>query len=282
MNATTLLGVLLMDAGLLALAVGAGSLIRPPRRLGITTRRRAALVVGGGAVLACVAAALPAPLRTARSPRASLPASGAAGPPAPRIDDFAPAWQFQERHEVLVHAAPARVLWAVKTVTAGEITFFRTLTWLRSPRLPWRQAPENILAPPAGKPILAVATGTGFLPLAEEADRELVLGTVILGSRLRGSASPGEFQALAGPGNVKAVINFLVEPVGGPGETPASGRSRSPAAAAEWSRLSTETRVFATDPASRLRFAAYWRIILPGSALIRVEWLRAICRRAEG
>ncbi|HYW41393.1 MAG TPA: hypothetical protein VE959_00970 [Bryobacteraceae bacterium] len=29
-------------------------------------------------------------------------------------------------------------------------------------------------------------------------------------------------------------------------------------------------------------FAAYWRMIYPGSALIRRMWLRAIKRRAEG
>jgi len=31
----------------------------------------------------------------------------------------------------------------------------------------------------------------------------------------------------------------------------------------------------------RMRFAAYWRVIYPGSALIRVMWLRAIKQRAE-
>src|SRR5262245_32557245 len=47
------------------------------------------------------------------------------------------------------------------------------------------------------------------------------------------------------------------------------------------SRLVTETRVHATDAAARRRFAAYWRMIYPGSALLRVTWLRAIRARAE-
>jgi hypothetical protein len=50
---------------------------------------------------------------------------------------------------------------------------------------------------------------------------------------------------------------------------------------ASGSILSTETRVYATDEASKRRFAAYWRVIYPGSALIRRMWLRAIVRRAE-
>jgi hypothetical protein len=48
-----------------------------------------------------------------------------------------------------------------------------------------------------------------------------------------------------------------------------------------WTRVTTETRVFATDDRARHRFAAYWRAIYPGSALIRRMWLRAIRLRAE-
>jgi hypothetical protein len=46
-------------------------------------------------------------------------------------------------------------------------------------------------------------------------------------------------------------------------------------------RLATETRVHATTPGARRAFAPYWRVIYPGSALIRRMWLRAIRRRAE-
>jgi hypothetical protein len=47
------------------------------------------------------------------------------------------------------------------------------------------------------------------------------------------------------------------------------------------STVSTETRVFASNAAARRQFAAYWRVIYPGSALIRRMWLRAIARRAS-
>jgi hypothetical protein len=71
--------------------------------------------------------------------------------------------------------------------------------------------------------------------------------------------------ALAAPGFVKATMNFRVEP-----------------AEAGLCDLTTETRVFATDPRTARVFAAYWRVIYPGSALIRRMWLRAIKIRAEG
>jgi hypothetical protein len=46
------------------------------------------------------------------------------------------------------------------------------------------------------------------------------------------------------------------------------------------SLVSTETRVFANSPRARRNFARYWRLIYPGSALIRRMWLRAVERRA--
>lgn len=46
--------------------------------------------------------------------------------------------------------------------------------------------------------------------------------------------------------------------------------------------LTTETRVHVPDPASRRKFARYWRVVRPFSGLIRVHVLRAAKRRAEG
>jgi hypothetical protein len=45
--------------------------------------------------------------------------------------------------------------------------------------------------------------------------------------------------------------------------------------------LTTETRVYAVGPQVVRGFATYWRLIYPGSALIRRMWLRAIKLRAE-
>jgi len=41
------------------------------------------------------------------------------------------------------------------------------------------------------------------------------------------------------------------------------------------------SRAYANSPPARRRFAAYWRVIYPGSAIIRRMWLRAIERRAR-
>jgi hypothetical protein len=66
------------------------------------------------------------------------------------------------------------------------------------------------------------------------------------------------------PGFGIAVMNFRLESLV-PGRT----------------RLTTETRIFATDATTRRLFTPYWRLIYPGSSIIRASWLRAIKRRAE-
>jgi hypothetical protein len=93
---------------------------------------------------------------------------------------------------------------------------------------------------------------------------EAIIGTVVMAPPgTQGTLTPEVFQADLAPGFALATMNFLVA---------ADGRGRS--------FVSTETRVFANSPASRRRFAAYWRLIYPGSAVIRRMWLRAIERRA--
>jgi hypothetical protein len=249
-----LTGVLLIDAGIAASFLGLVSLVWPLRFLGIRSRRRGAFWLASGALLGLAGVALPAPLRRGAG-RLS------------RLDDIVPAYQFVEHHEIRIQASPLRVHAAVWAVTPEEMRIFQALTWIRSPRLPWgRCGRESILNAPAQKPILEVATSSGFMLLADEPGREVVVGMlVVVPSRSRAViATPQDFAALEEPGFAKAVMNFRMQDDGG-----------------GWTRLTTETRIYATDASSRRRFAAYWRTICPGSALIRRAWLRAIRLRAE-
>jgi hypothetical protein len=245
-----MLGVVLVYGGLISAFIGAVATLWPLRILGLSSRRRGAAFLAFGLLLVVAGWALPAPESRVASPSS-------------RLDEFMPAWQFSELHTTRVKAPPARVFRAIREVTANEILFFRALTWIR--RL-GRPRPESILNAPERKPLLEVATRTTFLQLAEEPDHELVVGTLVGAPRgaVIGERTPAAFKALERPGFAKAAMNFHVEADGDGG-----------------SILSTETRVYATDGASKRRFAAYWRVIYPGSALIRRMWLRAIVRRAE-
>jgi hypothetical protein len=149
-------------------------------------------------------------------------------------------------------------------VTAADVPMYRTLVWIRRGG---GSGPESVLNPPDHEPLLRVAIRTSFLRLADEPGREFVMGAIVIapeGVRLASASTPASFKALKQPGFAKAAMNFAIEPLS-PG----------------WSTLRTETRVYATDPVSRDVFARYWRVIAPGSALIRLMWLRAIKVRAE-
>lgn len=235
-------------AGLVLSVAGLLLIVKPIARLRVRTRRRALAIAAGGALLG--AAALSAPAFDSRAAASRT-----------RLDELAPAWQFREVHTLRVHATPARVFDAIKQVRADEILLFRTLTWIRRGGRP---LPAGVLNPGAEEPIVTVATNGGFVVLAEDAPRELVLGAIVAAPRgPRERLTSAAFRVPFPPGYALAAMNFLVTPDG-----PAS------------SIVSTETRVFANSPDARRRFAAYWRAIYPGSALIRRMWLRAIDRRA--
>jgi hypothetical protein len=89
------------------------------------------------------------------------------------LDEILPQWQFRERHAIRIDAPPERVYAAIRAVTAREIRFFRAFTAIR--RL-GRRGPEGILNPPPDKPILEVATRTGFELLVDDPPREVVVG----------------------------------------------------------------------------------------------------------
>lgn len=235
-------------SGLLLAAAGAVSLLRPLRWLRITTRSRGLACAGSGILLAAVGLFLP--VSESKAARVGT-----------RLDEFAPAWQFREFHTISVDAPPARVYDAIRRVRADEILLFRTLTWIRRGG---RSLPPGILAAGERESLIDVALQGGFVRLADDEPHELVIGTVVMAPPgARGQLTPQTFRTDLPPGFALATMNFVVA-ADGPGR----------------SLVSTETRVFANSPSARRRFAAYWRVIYPGSALIRRMWLRAIDRRA--
>jgi hypothetical protein len=251
MSAREALGIALMELGL---ALGLGAIlvllhVVPSAGLNPWIAGAALLALGG--LAGFLAVLVPAPLQRAACP-------------SPWLDAFVATYQFVERHELRVAAPPEAVFAAIESVPSEEIALFRTLTWLRKPRLPGHVAAESILAAPRGEPILGVATRTGFLPLVRDpVARLLAVGLPVI--RPRGTPVTAEtFASANGPGLAKALLAFSVDDV-----TPTD------------CRLVTETRVWAADRATARRFAAYWRIIYPGSAWIRRAWLAAIRRRAE-
>lgn len=230
--------------------VGAFGVIRPLRRVHRGRRRHAAAMFLLGAAAAYAI--------SWSMPRAQ--SSGAQN----GIDQFAPSYHFRELHQTVIAAPAGRVFDAMRAVSANEIALFQTLTWIRRFG---RSGPESLINAPEHKPILDVATQSGFVLLHDRPPHEVVIGAVVVappGTRRPPGFGIIDFKQLTAPGFATATMNFRVEDAG-------AGRSR----------LITETRVLATDRTALRRFTAYWRIIFPGSAILRLTWLRAIKARAE-
>lgn len=242
--------VVLVHLGLAAALAGGLTLAWSAWSAGLHGLTVGALLVGAGALTTLAGLRWPASTSRVTSRHSHL-------------DAFVPEWQFAEAHAIVTRATARSAYDAVKAVTAREVAFFRTLTWIRRAGRPGE---ESILNPPADEPLLDVATRTSFITLADEPYKEALVGIPVVcppGWRPAGRLTPDAFGDLRQPGFALAAMNFRIEEV------------------ENGSRVTTETRIHATDVAARRHFALYWRLIYPGSAFIRRMWLRAIKRRAE-
>ena len=170
------------------------------------------------------------------------------------LDEFLPQFDFNEAHSTLVAASPERTLAAARELTPRHVPLMAALTALR--RLTLNRSTD---------PIVDQMLRSGFVLLADRPE-ELVLGVAGRFWTPSGGIArigAGEFAGFRAPNHARAVIDFHVQPAPG------------------GCLLSTETRIQATDEQARRSFGRYWRIVRPGSALIRRVWLRAARRRAE-
>ena len=230
----------LVYTGLVIVLAGLAAVVRPPRWLGVATRSDAGLIAAGGAVLLGAGLFWPVGTQTSRG--------------GERLDAYLPVYDFEEFHALTVHAKPARVMGVMRQVTFADIGVMRTLGRVRNIALGRWTAPD---APVSAQPILTLisrSSQTGFFPL-EDTDREFVFGMAGQPWNPAGRPfrlTPETFAAWMPPGQVKIATSLRVEDMG-------EGRTR----------LSTETRVQATDGAARRTMARYWRFIYPGSGIIR-------------
>lgn len=188
------------------------------------------------------------------------PAMSASSTATRHLDRWLPDYDVHEVHSIRVRAQPMEIQRALSELTANEIRFFRALMTVRG---------LGARGSDGSRPLLETAQEGGFAILALEPGREVVLGVIGRFWQLRQRAiqpirSPADFAAFAEPGFARAAMNFLIEPLDGGA-----------------CRVTTETRVIATDARARRAFRAYWTLVHPGSAFIRRRWLRALRRRAE-
>jgi len=177
------------------------------------------------------------------------------------LDAFMPEPDAAEVHHLEIAAQPAAVYRALFTTDLGASPIVKALLGLRAlPRMLVERG-----RPHASRTLtLQTVIDAGFGRLAEEPDRELVLGVSGRFWRPTGNLAPFDRESFSRPvptGTARAVWNFAVVPSG-------DGRTI----------LSTETRILCGDAASRRKFRLYWLVVRPFSGLIRIIMLRAVRR----
>ncbi len=183
------------------------------------------------------------------------------------LDEYFAAHDASERHTVRIASPPAAVFAALRTADLNGHVVTRVLLALRAlPAWLMRRGPTR--AEPAPRRVtLADFERHGFVVLAERAPEELLIGLQGRFWTLTGQLEPLDAAAARLPvpaGRARAGWNFATQPL------PDGG-----------TLLSTETRIVCSDPATRRRFLWYWRVIQPGSGLIRRAMLSRIRREAE-
>ena len=184
------------------------------------------------------------------------------------IDSFVPFPDAAEKHHITIAAARETVYRALWTTDLGGSWMVKGLLTLRSlPGLILHRGRSTRRSDGTRKITLQAIVDAGFGVLAEDPDREIVLGVTGPFWRPTGNVLPFNEENFHGPvaaGVARAVWNFAVQEVG-------NGRTI----------LFTETRVVCGDRRSRWKFRAYWFFVRPFSGLIRRLMLRAVKRACE-
>jgi hypothetical protein len=234
-------------SGIVLALCGLANLAIPFRFLGIRKRAVGALVLAGGVVLAIAALLWPAPMIRVAQHRTVL-------------DDVMPEYQFFERHSARIHARPEQVMQAVRQSTFGDMKSLVTLLKIRGGALRIHDTGDFL----QDKRVLDAFSASGYV--SGGSDHEIVMcgGANVRAKRSLAVRTLQEFADYREQGTVKMAYDFFVEDAGG-----------------GWSTISTETRVRALDDLTRRGMARYWRLIVPGSGLLRRQWLDGIKKRAE-
>lgn len=185
------------------------------------------------------------------------------------LDSWMPTYDVAARYAVHIRASPSRVYSALLATDFRRPWLVRVLmglrlvpALLRSPSTTWRRLARPS---PRSRASLADLAHSEFVLLEEAPPREIVLG--ITGRFWKLAAEivpipPARFREVLPTGVAQAVWNFAVlEAPGG-------------------ASLTTETRIRCADAGTRRRFRLYWRLVAPGSGLIRRAILGQVRREA--
>jgi hypothetical protein len=190
---------------------------------------------------------------------------------APLIKELMPEPDVVMQHVRGVRAPPDRVFAALATADFGKsrlITLLFALRGIPALLVAPRETLERLRKRKRHSALtLDRITKEGFGLVAERPGEEIVLGVTGRFWKASAKLQPASLELFrTGPakGDALAAWSFRVEP-----------------APDNHTRLTTETRIKTADVDTLLTFKRYWRLVHPGSAMIRRSMLATIAREAS-
>jgi len=238
----------LVYAGIVTALLGLANFAFPFRFLGIRKRATGALTLAAGVALAVAALYWPAATIRVAQHRTVL-------------DDVMPEYQFFEKHSARIHARPEQVIQAVRQSTFADMKSLVTLMRVRAAAL--RLPPQQASGLASDMRILDAFGMSGYASGGNAHEVVMCGGANVRAQRPLTFHTLQECAGDRQPGAVKIAFNVSAEDAGD-----------------GWSIATTETRMLALDDSAR-GAARYWRLIVPGSGLLRRQWLDGIKQRAE-
>ena len=183
------------------------------------------------------------------------------------LDSYLVEYDVAEVHACIVNGDVKTTWEAIRNADLSSIPVVHSLLVLRS--LPGRlRAINSGKAAPAPPPFsFGDMPRVGFQLLAER-PAEIAFGFVgkpwKIGAEQPLAIGADDFATFSDPGYAKVAFSIRAKPYG-----------------THRTLITTETRTATTDAATRRRFAAYWKLIGPFSALIRRLILRQVTSHVE-
>lgn len=238
---------MLAYTGIIVAVLGLANLVIPLRFLGVPKRAVGAVIFFASVALSLAALFWPASIiRVAQHKTV--------------FDDIMPEYQFGESHSARIHARPEQVIQAVRQSTFGDMKSLSRLLKIRAAALRIHDTGDSL----QNIRVLDGFSASGYVSGGSEHEIVMAGGANVRKNRGLDVHTLEQFAEYREQGAVKMAFNFNVQDAGG-----------------GWSRITTETRVLALDDLTRRGMGRYWRLIVPGSGLLRRQWLDGIKRRAE-
>jgi hypothetical protein len=242
--------------GAILLITGLVSLVHPMAFLFITNRIIAGCVVLGGLLISV--SSLFCSVKLELSPTSEQ-----------RLDGLMPAYSFNEFHEVRINASPEKIKQVLQATGVKDIPAAHLLMKIRGIANEEVDLSDRASNNRVGSDTVSTPDFNFFVVAANEWITVMILKSVIITKNANKPAPPEistleQFQSFNEPGYVKVAVNF-----------------RFISTDTKGTLLTTETRVNGINKHDSYVFGRYWRVIYPGSAIIRRVWLDTIKKKAE-